>query len=39
MDMQTLNAGDSHILEKLEPQVQNSKGQIVVEVEKVFKDL
>lgn len=27
------------ILQKLEPQVTNSKGKIVVEVEKVFKDL
>jgi hypothetical protein len=26
-------------LERLEPQMTNSKGQIVVEVEKVFKDL
>ena len=30
---------DNGILQKLEPQVTNSKGKIVVEVEKVFKDL
>ena len=30
---------DFGILQKLEPQVTNTKGKIVVEVEKVFKDL
>lgn len=30
---------DYRILQKLEPQMTNSKGQIVVEVEKVLKDL